>query len=274
MKKERLGVDFPMWRKKVDDSLLNRCVTPIPDWLSNIWDIQKFSTSSKKDKASSVIVNFHNVPYQGYVTLSNGKRRLFFDQELGSKLKETFLMSYVNSIEKRISQTKEDQDNWEFLDIEFNSDKKEFYFTAHYTSKVKYPYLFKELVDSSILKSISNKLDNKDFAIVKSEWKEKEKLSKELDRKNVIYNLIDINKFEFYIGEAQSLKERLNATRKEIPSWTHYRFDVLPDSFGQKERLAIERLLIKTFSSVMPKESNSSIRITEKFELKNKKIDR
>ena len=211
--KERRDVEFPMWRKKVDHSLLNKRETPIPKWLWSIWDMHKFNASSKKEKSSDVLIKFQNKLYQGYVTFSKSvnKRRLRFDEEL---------------------------------------------------------------VDSSILKSISNKLDNKDFAIVKSEWKEKEKLSKELDRKNVIYNLIDINNLEFYIGEAQSLKERLIATRKEIPNWTHYRFDVLPDSFGQKERLASERLLIKTFSSVMPKESNSSIRITEKFELKNKKIDR
>lgn len=35
MKTERSNVEFPMWRKKVDDSLLNDYMTPIPNWLSN-----------------------------------------------------------------------------------------------------------------------------------------------------------------------------------------------------------------------------------------------
>ena len=48
MKTERSNVELPMWRKKVDDSLLNDFMTPIPNWLSNVWDLETFKSNSNK----------------------------------------------------------------------------------------------------------------------------------------------------------------------------------------------------------------------------------
>ena len=116
MKTERSNVEFPMWRKKVDDSLLNDLMTPIPNWLSNVWDLESFTSNSKKEDSSKV-------------------------------------------------------------------------------------------------------------------------------------------------------------ERPEIPNWTHYRFDVLPPSFGRIERLAIERLIIRMFATVLESTHGKGIKISNVFTLANKKID-
>ena len=119
---------------------------------------------------------------------------------------------------------------------------------------------------------IENRINNK-TSIYKSGWKERHELEKEIDAKNVIYNLIDVENFEFYIGESKSLKNRLSIERPEIPNWTHYRFDMLPKTFTKNDRVAIERLLIKIFSSVLNSRVKNDIKISENYVLKNKKID-
>ena len=279
MKTERSDVEFPMWRKKVDHSLLNDHMTPIPNWLSNVWDLNSFSSNSKKDETTKVEIIFEKQIYSGNLTKteskknSGTKRRLFFSEELGNRLKRTFLKSYVLSIERKISKDRTNNNiDWEFLDIEFDDKSNVFFFTAHYKTKVEFPNLFKQLVESHILADIENRLNNK-TSIYKSGWKERHQLDKEIDAKNVIYNLIDVENYEFYIGESKSLKDRLSSERVEIPNWTHYRYDVLPNTFTKNERVAIERLLIKTFSSVLNSPAKTDIKISENYILKNKKID-
>ena len=280
MKTERSNVEFPMWRKKVDDSLLNDFMTPIPNWLSNVWDLESFTSNSKKDNSTKVDVIFEKQFFSGHVTKTVSKkksgtnRRLFFEEELGNRLKHTFLKSYVRSIERKMSKSKNDLNvDWEFIDIEFDRSSNTFYLSAHYRTTVDFPNLFKQLVDSHILSDIENKLNNKQTSIFKSDWKERNELDKEIDAKNIIYNLIDIDNHEFYIGESKSLLKRLSVERPEIPNWTHYRFDVLPQSFGRLERLAIERLIIRTFASVLKSPHGKEINISNKFTLVNKKID-
>jgi hypothetical protein len=279
MKTERSNIEFPMWRKKVDDSLLNDCVTPLPNWLSNIWDLTNFNSISKNDQSSEVIISFNKRNYRGHITRfkdSGTKRRLHFDRELGDWLKSNFLMSYVISIEKQLSgkNTKRDlPEYWEFLDIEFNQIDKTFIFTAYFKHPVEFPNLFKKLVESHIIGQIENLHLDKKLSITNSKWKQKAELELEINDTNVIYNLIDIDNKVYYIGEAQSLRNRLNGYRPEIPNWTHYRYDVLPSFYGEKERKQIERLLIRTFASVLENEVLSSIKLISEFRLANKKID-
>ena len=107
MKTERSNVEFPMWRKKVDDSLLHDYMTPIPNWLSNVWDLELFTSNSKKEDSTKVEIIFEKLTYSGNITKTESKkrthRRLFFEDELGNRLKHTFLKSYVKSIERKIS---------------------------------------------------------------------------------------------------------------------------------------------------------------------------
>lgn len=184
------------------------------------------------------------------------------------------MKSYVKSIERKISKNKSDlNDDWEFLDIEFDVKSNTFFFTAHYKTTVEFPNLFKQLVDSHILADIESRLKNHKTSIFKSDWKERYQLDKEIDAKNVIYNLIDVENHKFYIGESNSLLRRLSVERPEIPNWTHYRFDVLPPSFGSVDRLAIERLIIRMFATVLESTHGKGIKVSNVFTLANKKID-
>lgn len=269
-----------MWRKKVDDSLLNDCLTPLPNWLSNIWDLTEFNSRSKNDQSSEVNISYNKKSYRGYITRqpkgSGSQVRLHFDRELGDKLRSVFLMSYVRSIEKTLSKknTKSDlPEYWEFIDIEFNQIDKNFIFTAYFTHPVEFPNLYKKLVESQVINQIENLHLDKKLSITKSKWKPKAELEQEINDTNVIYNLIDIDNNVYYIGEAQSLRNRLSGYRPEIPNWTHYRYDVLPSIYGEKERKQIERLLIRTFASVLENDVVSPIKLSNEFRLANKKID-
>lgn len=267
-----------MWRKKVDDTLLNRYTTPLPNWLSNIWDLTCFNSSSILDISTDVTIQFKKKNFNGNVITkkSGSLRHLVFSEDLGGQLKEVFLMSYIKSIEKTLSSNKKKNklpDYWEFLDIEYDSDQNIFKFTAHYTHPVQFPNLYKKLVESHVINQIENLHFDKKLAITKSKWKRKAELDHEINDTNVIYNLIDVDNKIYYIGEAQSLRNRLSVYRPEIPNWTHYRYDVLPSIYGEKERKQIERLLIRTFASVLENDVVSPIKLSSEFRLANKKID-
>ena len=64
---ERSDVDKPMWRKKVDGTLLKDAWTPIPKWLWELWDIENsFSNiSSKKDGNGTVQISYMNTAFTG-----------------------------------------------------------------------------------------------------------------------------------------------------------------------------------------------------------------
>lgn len=153
MKLERSDVRFPMWRKKVDTSLLDG-VTPIPGWCCKMWDIEEAFSScfSKKDPASEVCIQFEGENYSGNVTLSKEERpkpfyRLFFDDKLAGELKSFYQMTFFRSLENKLSgQNVSKSENtlpfWEFLDIEYDSENKAFVFVAHYTQEPLFPHLY------------------------------------------------------------------------------------------------------------------------------------
>lgn len=287
MKLERSDIDFPLWRKKVDASLFKDAATPIPKWLWEVWDItQLFSSStSKNNPASSIKVIFNKKEYNGRVifSASKGMYRLFFDKKLSDLLKDVFLMSYMRSIEQDLRKnnpeySQQEIENeipfWEFLDIEFNSIEKIFYFKAYYTQKPVYIELFKQLVKSHTLKIIEDLLNSKeDFRFVKKDWKKKFDLKSQIDAKNVIYNLIDTENKLIYIGEAESLLKRLNQNRKVIENWDFYRFDCLPAGLTKTQRISIERLLIRTFASFFTNNKSIPSMQVSDYCLVNEKID-
>ena len=161
------------------------------------------------------------------------------------------------------------------MDLEFEAKNKVMYFTAHYVQKPLYIELFKEIVKSHVLFNIEDVLNSKDdMRIAKSNWKPKSALKNQIDAKNVIYNLIDNNNKEIYIGEAESLLNRLNGSRPEISNWTHYRFDSLPNNLTKAQRVAIERMLIRIFASFLKNNSEVNTMDVSAFKLTNKKIDR
>lgn len=287
MKLERSDIEFPLWRKKVDATLFKDAATPIPKWLCKVWEINTLfpNSFSKKDSASFVEIFFNNKKYSGHVVQIKNQRmfRLFFDRQLSDILKDVFLMSYMRSIENDLRKNKTEYSEqeieqeipfWEFLDIEFDSNKKIFYFKAYYIQKPAYIELFKELVKSHTLKIIDDLLNSKDeFRFVKQDWETRSKLQTQIEAKNVIYNLIDTKNKLIYIGEAESLIQRLNQNREVIKNWEYYRFDCLPDGLTRTQRVAIERLLIRTFASFFKNKKGIPSKQVSEYCLANDKID-
>lgn len=286
MKLERSNIKFPLWRKKVDSSLLNSSETPIPKFLWPQWDIEKLfsNVASSKDEKSSVVIFFKKKKYAGSIYKTRNSFRLVFEKSLSEQLKETYAMSYMRAIENDLRASKPEYSNtriedeipfWEFLDVEFDALNKTAFFVAHYIQKPIFIELFKEIVNSHILFDIEETLESKEgFRIIKEKWKPKDSLKNQVDAKNVIYNLIDVNNKEFYIGEAESLLTRLRGNRDEIPNWTHYRFDSLPNGLTKTQRVAIERLLIRAFASFIPNSKGIDSMDISNYKITNKKIDR
>ena len=285
MKLERSNIKFPLWRKKVDASILEAGSTPIPSFLHQQWNIVHLFGDSSSKKKGEVNIYFEGSKFEGVVFKSAKKNydfyRLTFEKALSNKLKKVFSMSYMRFLEEKLRKQKGEEGNieeeipfWEFLDLEFDSENKTFYLKAHYKQKPQFTHLFSEIVNSHILDDINDTIDNKDeFRISKQDWKLKSELKDELEAKNVLYNLIDVDNKEVYIAETESLQNRLGTDRTEIPGWTHYRFDSLPNDLTKKQRVAIERLMIRTFASFLKNNKNiPSFEISD-FKLTNKKID-
>ena len=282
MKLERSKVDFPLWRKKVDRSLFDYKVTPIPSWACDIWNIKKQfkNCPSKKDPKSQVTIVFEKKRYQGSVnTYGKNGHRLFFGNDCVEHLKDTFLMSYMRSLEEKLDQDSQEQIEdkipfWEFLDIEFNSSKKEFLFTAHYTQKPSFPNLFQRLVGSPSLKSIADEIEGSDKdRIHKQNWKHRDDLNYEIGAKNVLYFLLDTERKLIYVGEAKDLVKRLNQPHTTISNWDYFRYNVLPPSLD-KHRVLLERMVIRDIASLFPnKKVKESVAISD-YSLANDKIDK
>lgn len=287
MKFERSDVSFPLWRKKVDSSLFNKAHTPIPNWCVKAWQIgQVFGTNtSKKNAESYVKVLFEKQTYDAWVTYSFNKDtnyQIFLSKDLVQILKDSFVMSYMRSLEQKLRKGNTSYANvdiedelpfWEFLDIEFNNEKKIFLFKAHYFQKPLFPELFKQFIKSHHLKEIENQLLEKgDFKFIKEDWKPRTELKNFLERSNIIYYLLDTKNKLLYIGESENTK-RIIQYRKEIPDWDFFRIDCLPSWLTRSQRLELERLIIRSFASVMENTQKIEIRKLSEYKLANKKID-
>ena len=286
MLNERSDIQFPLWRKKVDRNLLERNNTPIPSFLWDQWKINCSSTHS--EGIGTVQLFYGSKEYYGRIHSKpkRGKKYqcfLSFDSELGDALKETYIMSYMRCIEEQLRKPKEEYEGtkieeeipfWEFLDLEFDIEKRQFYLTSHYIQKPIFIQLFKEIIDSQLLASIQSELtDESQYRISKEKWKTRSLLQGQLDVPNAIYYLFDENNKELYIGETKSLKRRLTGERSEIPNWTHYRYDSLPYGISKEQRVALERMIIRAFASFIHNKRNIDTVGVSEYSLVNKKID-
>ena len=293
MKVERKDIQFPLWRKKVDTVLLDRQHTPIPNWLSKLWLIEKFVgiNTSKKNVQSEITIIFGKKKYQGWVTYAKYQKKdpsykLFFSKELSEKFKDTFIMSYMRSLESKLRKgnpiykrfnSQESIENeipfWEFLDIEFDFVRKYFKCAAHYFQKPLFPELFRQFTKSHLLKDIENKLSKKgDFKFIKEDWRPRLEFKQFLERKNIIYYLIDTKNKLLYIGEAQHTSRIIQA-RAEIRDWDYFRVDCLPEWLSKEERLELERLVIRSFASILINNKEIKSQKISDYILVNKKID-
>jgi len=285
---ERNDIEFPVWRKKVDQSFLKENVTPIPKWLWTIWDIEEtfLHVRSKKSPESSVEIFFENETYIGNVFYTDRNNspmcRFAIDRTLHTILKERFLMTYMRSLEGQLQKAnglKVDIELeipfWEFIDIEFDSSKKSFKFTCHYNQKPVFPELFKKLVSSPAIQSVDDFLNDKGTdRIQKQDWRPREEYKTEIGAENVIYTLVDTANKLIYIGEAKSLIARFDSnSHSVIPKWDFYKYNVLPVAL-ESHRLAIERMAIRDMASFLTNNVDIPNIIISSYSLANRKIDR
>jgi len=275
-----------MWRKKVDATFLKEGSTPLPKWLLDIWDIKKTfeHVRSKKDPSAQVEIIFNQQNFKGQVAkikhATGFRYRLYFEEELIDELRKVYLMSFMRSIEAELTENSSNRDIeseisfWEFIDIEFDVNTKAFMFSAHYQLKPQFPNLFNRLVNSAPLKRISAEVLDKDsLSIHKQDWSVRNNYKLEIGAQNVIYMLLDeVNKL-IYVGEAKDMIRRFNAGHTDIKQWTHYKYNVLPETLTPY-RLTIERMVIRDMACILENKQNISTFQISEFSLANRKIDK
>jgi hypothetical protein len=285
MKLERSNVEYPLWRKKVDKSLFEHKGTTVPLWACKMWGLPSYfqHVTSKKNSEAQVVIRYEKKIYNGWVTVAKEGRsspayRLWFEDSLAHELKYTFLMSYMRSLEQSLTMDKKNDIEseipfWEFLDIEFNQQKKEFIFVAYYTQEASFPNLFERLISSPVINKIADELDKKGEArIYKQNWKPREELEYEIGALNVIYMLLDTKNKLLYIGEAQDLIKRLSQPYPTIKDWNFFRYNVLPDKLAPY-RVVLERMLIRDFAALLRNKKDVHCISISEYSLANDKID-
>jgi hypothetical protein len=285
MKLERSNVEYPLWRKKVDKSLFEHKGTTVPLWACKMWGLPSYfqHVISKKSPEAQVTIRYERKTYKGWITVAKEGRtnpayRLWFEDSLARELKYTFLMSYMRSLEQSLTtDNKKDIESeipfWEFLDIEFNQQKREFIFVAYYTQEASFPNLFERLISSPVISKIADELEEKkETQIYKQNWKPREELEYEIGALNVIYMLVDTKNKLLYVGEAQDMIKRLFQPYPTIKDWNYFRYSVLPDKLSPY-RVMLERMLIRDLASLLKnKKDVKSISISD-YSLANDKID-
>ncbi|MDN3586102.1 hypothetical protein QWY86_05450 [Pedobacter aquatilis] len=272
----------------MDTSLFTKLDTPIPGWVEEMWDLAKVfgENSSKRNPVASVSLSFNGREFPGFVlcTAKYGNDtdyKLFFTKDFAAALKDIFVMSYMRTLEKKLrknaggysSDVEQDIPFWEFLDLEFDKKTKTFHCYAHYTQKPMFPELFKQFTNSHLLRDMENRLLGKgDFKFIKQDWRPKTELGSILEHTNIIYYLIDTTSKLLYIGESESTK-RIMTPRADIPDWDHFRIDCLPPWISRLQRLELERLMIRSFASVLANYKNIPFQEISEYRLANKKID-
>jgi hypothetical protein len=285
MKLERSNVGFPLWRKKVDKSLFEHNGTTIPVWACRMWGLSDVfgDVSSTNDERAKVTIAYSKKSYSGWVTTAKHGRsspalRLWFEEDLSLRLKNVFLMSYMRSLEQRLTgKTETDIEKsipfWEFLDIEYDRGSRRFHFDAYYKQEPSFPNLFERLIGSPGLKKIADELEGKsERRIHKQDWKPRDQFRFEVGATNVIYFLLDSRNRLIYIGEAKNLLSRLAQPHRSIPHWDFYRYNTLPDQLAPF-RVALERMLIRDVAGLLPNKKGVKIMPIDGFQSANDKID-
>ena len=288
-KAERTDVESNLWRKKVDNTFFRYQATAVPRWVAKGWNLEKYfpdrsGTLKRNDPASLMRLQFNRKIFEGNVTVThpakraNKVHRLLFPDALCEEMKKVFSMSYMRDIESALRNDQSDIEKdipfWEFVDIEFFAEKKLFKLTAHYTQEAYFPELFKHLSGSPALKTVEDLIfDKKELRIHKQDWKSFDLLETEIGATNVIYYLADPTNAEIYIGETDNLISRLQQHKKSNRNWQRYRYEKLPDNTPKSTRVALERMIIRSYATFLKNKSGIETLDISEFSLTNKKID-
>ena len=170
-------------------------------------------------------------------------------------------MSYMRALELGLSgQGSADIEKsipfWEFLDIEYDNNSRQFRFTSHYTQEPSFPSLFRRLITSTPIKKIDDEIHGKQkLRIYKQDWMPRSELEYQVGAMNVIYMLSDTEKKHFYVGEAKDLVKRLSSGHPIIKGWDYFRYDTLPDEL-ESSRVVLERMVIRDLACIMKNNRN------------------
>ena len=286
-----------MWRKKVDNSIFSSGHIVIPKAYVKQWRLEVlFRDNGKNAETWPIEVQFGTKIYNGKVfyrpptkARSSVQHKILIKEDLIEDLKKAFLMSHIRWLEVELrkqggkksaqasKETERETPFWEFIDIEFDYENKQFIFTDYYKQEAYFPEVFKHLIGSPKLKQIEGSIFSNFETIINQDWKKKDELVTELGAKNVIYTLLDEVNKRIYVGETgQDLKIRLadkeHYKNAGIPNWTHYRFEVLPSSIETKARKEIEDMTIRAYATLFSNTKNvKSFKISD-YKLVNRKI--
>jgi hypothetical protein len=195
---ERYDARHPLWRKKVDGSLLRHSETPIPEWVVKMWAITTVFPGKRKSGRSQ-FAGRAEVPRAGlYGCRHRGQGavgyKLWFEDALRYALADVFLMTNVRYLEGRLAKAEghagdveQEIPFWEFLDIEFDAKIKTFNLRAYYLQKPTFPFLFRRMSDAPPLKRVLDELAGKlSPRIHKQDWKPRAEFETEIGATNVI----------------------------------------------------------------------------------------
>lgn len=283
---ERTDVQHPMWRKKVDGTLLRLGATPIPLWVTRMWSVEVAfrDVAGRSDPRARVDCSFRGGIYPAdIVPYREGRQfRLFLDDALRAALADAFLMTQMRDLDRKLAPQGSPNTSghaqqaafWEFLDLEYDASARSLRLTAHYVQQPTFPNLFKRLAGSPAMKRIDDELAGRDkVRIHKQSWRPRSEYAAEIGARNVIYMLADVDHGLFYVGEAVDLIARFRRGHAPIPEWTHYRYDLLPESLTSL-RVTLERMIICDVDAILGGWTSEMPARPGGFRLVNSKIDR
>lgn len=103
---ERTDVTSPLWRKKVDGSLVRLGYTPVPLWVARMWGLASAfaHVSSRGDPDAAISCTFNGEAFDAEIVPHRGGRdhRLFLQEDLRTALAGTFLMSYMRELDTKL----------------------------------------------------------------------------------------------------------------------------------------------------------------------------
>nr|WP_307989230.1 hypothetical protein [uncultured Niameybacter sp.] len=224
--------------------------------------------------AEEIVLRFNNETYSGRIAYKprNAKKnggnpyyQLSYTKKLGKELQKEFIHTML------AIQNKGSESNKEVLQLKSNISG-EIELIPFIKHKTEYDEFFKKVIEWNILDLYTDKKDDKanDIIIYSSDWIDKEELEVHKSVNYVVYYLMDTQNKEIYIGCCTNLGDRGMESRREIPGWNKFKYEVInPKYWGIREK--IEEHVIRAFASIMKNGGNQNYFPITEYKLKNKR---
>ncbi len=130
MKRERSDIQFIMWRKRVDMTLLLSGQTPIPTWLVKQWQLKEvFDFSSN---SHPILIKWGNDQYDGFIKIVHYENRELVRLKIKDSAQKWLINAFMHTYETLVLKAQE-VETYEFLDIEFDPINRIFYLKDYFT---------------------------------------------------------------------------------------------------------------------------------------------